>query len=84
MLSLFEPAGFIDNPSPQRFQVRRDYLTNGLPHRVASASVRDGISAAAVVFAPDYGSEDYHRLRSRIFSRDCAGSSGPDSLASAA
>ena len=52
--------------------------------RVASASVRDGISAAAVVFAPDYGSEDYHRLRSRIFSRDCAGSSGPDSLASAA
>ena len=29
MLSLFEPAGFIDNPTPQRFQVRRDYLTKG-------------------------------------------------------
>jgi hypothetical protein len=61
-------------------QIAREYQV----HRVASASVRDGISAAAVVFAPDYGSEDYHRLRSRIFSRDCAGSSGPDSLASAA
>ena len=51
---------------------------------VASASVRDGISAAAVVFAPDYGSEDDHQIRSHIFSRDCAGSTSPDSLAPAA
>jgi hypothetical protein len=51
---------------------------------VASASVRDGISAAAVVFAPDYGSEDDHQIRSHIFSRDCAGSTSPESLASAA
>lgn len=52
--------------------------------RVASASVRDGISAAAVVFAPDYGSEDDHQIRSHIYSRDCAGSTSPDRLASAA
>ena len=52
--------------------------------RVASASVRDGISAAAVVFAPDYGSEDDHQIRPHIFSRDCAGSTSPDSLAPAA
>jgi hypothetical protein len=53
-------------------------------NRVASASVRDGISAAAVVFAPDYGSEDDHQIRPHIFSRDCAGSTSPDSLAPAA
>ena len=52
--------------------------------RVASASVRDGISAAAVVFAPDYGSEDDHQIRPHLFSRDCAGSTSPDSLAPAA
>ena len=52
--------------------------------RVASASVRDGISAAAVVFAPEYGSEDDHQIRSHICSGDCAGSTSPDSLASAA
>jgi hypothetical protein len=51
---------------------------------VASASVRDGVSAAAVVFAPDYGSEDDHQIRSHICSRDCAGSTSSDSLASAA
>ncbi len=51
---------------------------------VASASVRDGISAAAVVFAPEYGSEDDHPIRSHIFSRDCAGSTSPERLASAA
>jgi hypothetical protein len=51
---------------------------------VASASVRDGISAAAVVFAPDYGSEDDHQIRPHLFSRDCAGSTSPDSLAPAA
>ena len=51
---------------------------------VASASVRDGISTAAVVFAPDYGSEDDHQIRPHIFSRDCAGSTSPDSLAPAA
>jgi len=52
--------------------------------RVASASVRDGISAAAVVFAPDYGSEDDQQIRPHLFSRDCAGSTSPDSLAPAA
>jgi hypothetical protein len=51
---------------------------------VASASVRDGISAAAVVFAPDYGSEDDHQIRPHLFSRDCAGSTSPESLAPAA
>ena len=51
---------------------------------VASASVRDGISAAEVVFAPDYGSEDDHQTRPHLFSRDCAGSTSPDSLAPAA
>jgi hypothetical protein len=35
-------------------------LPECLEKRVASASVRDGISAAAVVYAPDYGSEDNH------------------------
>ena len=53
-------------------------------YRVASASVRDGISAAAVVFAPDYGSEDDHQIRPHIFSRDCAGSTSPERLAPAA
>ena len=52
--------------------------------RVASASVRDGISAAAVVFAPEYDSEDIHQIQSHICSRDCAGSTSPDRLASAA
>jgi hypothetical protein len=51
---------------------------------VASASVRDGISAAAVVFAPEYGSEDIHQIQSHICSRDFAGSTSPDGLASAA
>jgi len=30
--------------------------------RVASASVRDGVYARAVVFAPDYGNEDDHQV----------------------
>ena len=46
-----------------------------------SAIVRDGVSAAAVVFAPEYGSEDDHQIRSHICSRDCAGSTSPDRLA---
>jgi hypothetical protein len=46
--------------------------------------VRDDISAAAVVFAPEYGNEDDHQIRSHICSRDCAGSTGPDSMAPAA
>ena len=49
--------------------------------RVASAIVCDGVSAAAVVFAPEYGNEDDHQIRSHICSRDCAGSTGPDRLA---
>ncbi len=32
MLSLFEPAGFIDNPGPQRFQMCGNYLADRLPH----------------------------------------------------
>jgi hypothetical protein len=52
--------------------------------RVASASVRDGVSAQAVVFAPAYGNEDDHQIRSHICSRDCAGSTSPDRLAPAA
>ena len=50
-------------------------------YSVASASVRDDISAAAVVFAPEYGSEDDDQIRSHICRRDCAGSTSPDSLA---
>jgi hypothetical protein len=53
-------------------------------NRVASASVRDDISVAAVVFAPDYGSEDDNQIQSHICNRDCAGSTSPDSLAPAA
>ena len=52
--------------------------------RVASASVRDGISPQAVVFAPDYGSEDNNQIQFHICSRACAGSTSPESLASAA
>ena len=48
---------------------------------VASAIVCDGVSTAAVVFAPEYGNEDDHQIRSHICSRDCAGSTGPDRLA---
>ncbi len=55
-----------------------------LANRVASARVRDDISAAAVGFAPDYGSKDDHQIRSHIFGRACAGSTSPGSLASAA
>ena len=39
-------------------------------NRVASAIVCDGVSAAAVVFAPEYGNEDDHQIRSHICSRD--------------
>jgi len=39
-------------------------------HRVASAIVCDGVSAAAVVFAPEYGNEDDHPIGSPICSRD--------------
>jgi hypothetical protein len=53
----------------------------GSDHGVASASVRDRTWAVAVVFAPDYGIEDDHQIRSYIFSRDCAGSTSPDRLA---
>ena len=31
-------------------------------YRVASAIVCDGVSAAAVVFAPEYGNEDEHQV----------------------
>ena len=31
-------------------------------HCVASAIVCDGVSAAAVVFAPEYGNEDDHQI----------------------
>ena len=81
-------AGF--NGQGQKPEVQRQaflietYWQRFQEHRVASASVRDGISAAAVVFAPDYGSEDDHQIRSHIYSRDCAGSTSPDRLASAA
>jgi hypothetical protein len=30
--------------------------------RVASAIVCDGVSTAAVVFAPEYGNEDEHQI----------------------
>ena len=49
-----------------------------------SASVRDRIWAAAVVFAPDYGSEDNNQIQSHICCRDCAGSPSADRLASVA
>jgi len=32
MRALFEPASFIDNPGPQRFQMRGDYLADRLSH----------------------------------------------------
>ena len=67
-----------------RHRMSGDDVNLKLEHRVASASVRDGISAAALVFEPYYGSEDDHQIRSHIFSRDCAGSTSPDSLAPAA
>ncbi len=51
---------------------------------VASARVRDGVWAQAVVFAPEYGNEDEHQIRSHICSRDSAGSTSPGSLAPAA
>ena len=49
--------------------------------RVASAIMCDGVSTAAVVFAPEYGNEDDHPIRSYLCSGDCAGSTGPDRLA---
>jgi hypothetical protein len=52
--------------------------------RVASASVRDGVSAQAVVFGPDYCSEENNQIRSHICGRDCGVSISLGSLAPAA
>jgi hypothetical protein len=73
-----------DYQKPEDLLGKNGLLKQLQKRRVASASVRDGISAAAVVFAPDYGSEDDHQIRPHLFSRDCAGSTSPDSLAPAA
>jgi hypothetical protein len=62
-----------------------DFPAHNLPlHGVASARVRDDISAAGLVFAPEYGSEDYDQIRSHICRRDCAGSTRAESLATEA
>jgi hypothetical protein len=52
--------------------------------RVASASVRDGVSPQAIVFGPEYGNEDDQQNGSLICRRGCTGSISPDSLAPAA
>jgi len=75
-------ANKADAPTPalaSLFQIERHWC--GVGDRVASAIVCDGVSTAAVVFAPEYGNEDDHQIRSHICSRDCAGSTGPDRLA---
>jgi hypothetical protein len=61
--------------SPQLIQAelerrRTESLNSRSVQRVASAIVCDGVSAAAVVFAPEYGNEDDHQIRSHICSRD--------------
>jgi hypothetical protein len=53
-------------------------------YRVASASVRDGVSPQAIVFGPEYGNEDDQQNGSLICRRGCTGSISPDSLAPAA
>ena len=45
-------------------------ILRGLDNRVASAIVCDGVSTAAVVFAPEYGNEDDHQIGSHICNRD--------------
>jgi hypothetical protein len=50
--------------APTRFEAGRDVSCGGVlwALRVASAIVCDGVSAAAVVFAPEYGNEDEHQI----------------------
>jgi len=57
---------------------------SGRPHRVASAREHDGVSAHAVVFTPDYGSEDVNEIGSHVSSRRRASATSPGSLAPAA
>jgi hypothetical protein len=58
--------------------------SNSTVQGVASASVRDGFSARAVVFLPDYGNEDSKPIRYRLGRFHCTSAAGLGRVAQAA